>query len=804
MMFVFGANSASTGYNLTRSLRFRASASAYLNRTPSVAGNQQKFTWSGWIKRGKLSSEQAIIVCRTGSSTEFGRLVFNSSDQLDFWVRNSSSTTLLRLVTTQVFRDPSAWYHVVMYVDTTQATAANRAIFYINGVQVTAYGTATYPSQNTNLDFNTANLTAIGVEVPNSTYFDGYLAEVNFIDGQALTPSSFGSTNALTGVWQPARYTGTYGTNGFYLPFTDNSALTTSSNVGLGKDFSGNGNYWTTNNISITAGVTYDSMTDVPTLTSATAANFAVLNPVAGSPGGTLNNGNLHYTISSAATTNYVSTIAIPPSTGKWYWEVTLDASGQDRDTLGMVRTPQNSSTMPDQYNDTSWNYIYSALGFLRQYNQTTVATYSTITSGQSIGVCFDAVTGKVWLNINGTYANSGNPVAGTGQVLTIATGVSWFPILGNYGANTNSSINFGQRPFALTQPAGFVSLNTFNLPTSTIVKGNTVMDATLYTGTGAALSVTNAASFQPDLVWMKGRSGATDHALYDSVRGVQNQLESNTTTAETAEATGLTAFGSGGFTVGALAQVNTSAATYVGWQWQAGQGTTSSNTNGNVTSTVSVNASAGFSVVTYTVTSTASMTIGHGLGVAPQLIIEKRRDGAANWDVYTAATGNTGRLILNSINAFDVQAGVWNNTTPTSTVFSQQGNGTWHPIGATCVAYCWTPIAGYSAFGSFAGNGSTNGPFIYTGFRPKFIIYKNTTDLGGWVISDTARGTYNLNDPILGAQTSDAETTGNFIDILSNGFKFRATSGTGINGSGQTYIYIAFAENPTKYALAR
>jgi hypothetical protein len=195
-------------------------------------------------------------------------------------------------------------------------------------------------------------------------------------------------------------------------------------------------------------------------------------------------------------------------------------------------------------------------------------------------------------------------------------------------------------------------------------------------------------------------------------------------------------------------------------------------------------------------------MTIGHGLGVAPQLIIEKRRDGAANWDVYTAATGNTGRLQLNSTAAFDVQAGVWNNTTPTSTVFSQQGNGTWHPIGATCVAYCWTPIAGYSAFGSYTGNGSTDGPFVYTGFRPRFIMTKPAGDVGAWVINDTARDTYNVSQNYLLANSSDAQGSLVGIDILSNGFKPRGASYN--NPNGISVIYMAFAENPLKNALAR
>jgi hypothetical protein len=329
-------------------------------------------------------------------------------------------------------------------------------------------------------------------------------------------------------------------------------------------------------------------------------------------------------------------------------------------------------------------------------------------------------------------------------------------------------------------------------------------MDATLYTGTGAALSVTNAAGFQPDLVWMKGRSGATDHALYDSVRGVQNQLESNTTTAETAEATGLTAFGSGGFTVGALAQVNTSAATYVGWQWKGG-GAAVSNTAGTITSTVSVNASAGFSVVTYTGTG-ANATVGHGLGVAPKMIFVKNRDAADDWQVYHAAnTANpeTDYLVLNTTAATADAADRWDDTAPTSSVFSI-GNGVEVNTNTeNYVAYCWSEIEGFSKFGSYTGNGSADGTFVYTGFRPRWIMIKRTDTTSNWTILDSVREGYNVDNDPLYPNLSNAEGTTDLTDILSNGFKLRSSDAS-VNASGGTYIFAAYAENPFKFSLAR
>jgi hypothetical protein len=309
---------------------------------------------------------------------------------------------------------------------------------------------------------------------------------------------------------------------------------------------------------------------------------------------------------------------------------------------------------------------------------------------------------------------------------------------------------------------------------------------------------------FQPDFVWIKERSGAADHGLYDAVRGVQNQLESNTTTAETTESTGLTAFNTDGFTVGALAQLNTNTDTYVAWNWKA-NGAGSSNTSGTITSTVSVNTTAGFSIVTFTGTG-ANATVGHGLGVAPSMILLKSSSNTYNWRVYHTGIGNTKSLFLNLTDAADTDITYWNNTSPTSTVFSLGTNPGNNASGGTYIAYCFAPVAGYSAFGSYTGNGSSDGPMIYTGFRPKYIIFKGSSNSGrDWGIQDSARETYNDgNRTIVWANVSDAELTDAFpLDFLSNGFKIR-NSGTGGNGNGETYIYAAFAEVPTKFALAR
>jgi hypothetical protein len=796
MFPIFAGNSASTGYNLTRSLRFRSSASGYLNRTPASATNRKTWTWSAWVKRGSLGSAQTLFNVGDGTGANELLISLPTTDIIRFY--SYIGAYQLQLDTTQVFRDPSSWYHIVLAVDTTQATASNRAKLYVNGSQITAFSTATYPSQNYDAYINITQPHSIGRDIFVGRYFDGEMTEINFIDGQALTPSSFGSTNALTGVWQPARYTGTYGTNGFYLPFTDNSALTTSSNVGLGKDFSGNGNYWTTNNISITAGVTYDSMTDVPTLTSATAANFAVLNPI-GNGSGTISNGNLRAV--TATTLADVGTFAM--QSGKWYWEVTLTVSSNPR--VGMYDIGKALPTAAGLGATNSWAIINSPS---RLYYQGTTVAYGSFvgSSGSVVMIAYDPTNGNLWFGENGSWFASGNPATGANPSLTGVTGTAIVAAASSGSGSNTFDYNFGQRPFTYTAPSGFVALNTFNLLTSTIVKGNTVMDATLYTGTGASLSVTNTASFKPDFVWVKSRSAAYWHKLTDSVRGVTKALVSNVTDAETTDTQGLTAFGSAGFTVGTNADYNGSGQTFVAWQWQAGQGSSSSNTNGTITSTVSVNASAGFSVLTYTGTGSAA-TVGHGLGVAPQFIIVKSRSAAGTyWQTYVAAISNmqNGYLELNTTGAFSTATNtVWNGTQPTSSVFSIGTSTQTNQNTTTYVAYCWTPIAGYSAFGSYTGNGSTDGVFVYFGFKPRFVLIKRIDGADSWCIWDTARNTYNAVDELLLPNSSSAAITPYPIDVLSNGMKARGTN-TAYNASGGTYIYAAFASNPFRNSLAQ
>jgi hypothetical protein len=784
------AISTSGDYAINNSLRLRSSASAYLNRTPGSAGNRRTWTWSSWVKLGSLSSTKILFsACTAGDSTGLAGLQFTSSNTLQFFL--DTGATGYGLITTQVFRDPSAWYHIVAVLDTTQATSTNRMKLYINGSQITAFGTATYPGLNDSYAVNNTQAHNIGrYAIDGTRYFDGYLAEVNLIDGQALTPSSFGETDTTTGSWKPKAYTGTYGTNGFELSFSD-IATTSGSNAGLGKDFSGNGNYYNTNNISVTAGVTYDAMIDSPTLTSATVANYATLNPLQSAVAPTA--GNLDFS-SGAAEVCPKATIQLP-LTGKWYWETYCSATGTDN-WIG-VTLDQSGTT-------------FGAIGY-RGYRKTGVknngsgdVSYgASWAAGDTLGVAVDMDAGTIVFYKNGTSQ---------GTAFSDLAGIRWTVFVYGY-LSAGHQVNFGQRPFSYTPPTGFVRLNTFNLPDSTIKKGNTVMDATLYTGNGyptsGTQSITNAALFKPDLIWIKRRNVGGSNTLTDSVRGVNSQLFSDQTVAQETNTDAVTAFNSNGFslgtgTSGTYPSVNTNTGTYVGWQWQAGQGSTSSNTSGTITSTVSVNATAGFSVVTYTGTGSAA-TIGHGLGVAPRMIIVKGRNATIEWLVYHASLGATQYITLNTTGAAASAASAWNNTSPTSSVFSVLSAGSTNFSGTNYVAYCWAEIAGFSKFGSYTGNGSTDSPFLYLGFRPKFILFKRAVGgVGNWLIYDSSRDTYNQMGNILYPNLSSAEyVDSNKVDFLSNGVKIRSSQ-TDLNTNGDTYIYAAYAENPFKNALAR
>ena len=819
---VTGAGSVAA-YQIERSLRFNSADSAYLSRTFSAAStNVDKQTVSFWFKRSQLTNTSDTVL-NNSLITQFGsggnyptyELGFEpSSDQLVFMNRSASATYNYRLVTTQQFRDPSAWYHLVIAYDSSLATSTDRIKMWINGTQITAFSTATYPAQN--LDSQLANNafsqpTDIG-GFAGSRYFTGYMTEINFIDGQALTPSDFGETDTNTGVWKPKAFSGTYGTNGFYLKFADNSNTTAAT---LGKDSSGNGNNWTPNNFSVTAGAGNDSLVDSPTsygtdtgVGGEVRGNYATLNPLAPSSYVTISNGNLTAT-GNTSTNSGMAVATIGVATGKIVWEETITTVSGNFPGVGATTVILQDGNGQNPAASNTQGVYYRANGTVYKNSASLVGTYATFSNGDVVRfeLDADALTCAIYKN---------NTLIVTVTGLTAGT---FYPSNVNYNSSVTNS-NFGQRPFANTANSGFKALCTQNLPTPTIgatstTQANDYFNPILWTGDGVNPRSFTGIGFQPDMVWSKSRSQPYSHGLYDVVRGAggNKRLYSNETYPENgiavAEGTAygsLTSFDSDGFSVnaGTINNIwfNSNNETYVAWNWKA-NGAGSSNTAGTITSTVSANTTSGFSIVTYTGNGSSGATIGHGLGVAPSFYIVKNRNTAnKDWECYHISLGNTNRIRLNQTAAADTGGTMWANTSPTSTVFSVGVDADVNQNTYTYVAYCFAPVAGYSAFGSYTGNGSTDGPFVYTGFRPKYLLLKLTNTTGSWQVKDSARNTYNVTNLTLYPNLSNAEASDIQVDFLSNGFKLR--SSTGENANGNIVIYAAFAESPFKYSLAR
>jgi hypothetical protein len=713
-------------------------------------------------------------------------------------------STVVLLQSKEYIRDIGAWYHFVVRIDTTQANANDRVRVYKNGVKVAYYQTGTAPSQNADLQWNQGGIGHYISGHGSGEYFDGVVTEVHSIDGQSLDASYFGETDLDTGVWKPIEYTGSYGTNGFYLNFK-NPATT----VTLCADQSGNGNNWGANNISLSAGSTYDSMQDVPTLTSEDAGNYATLNPLSASAGGlTFSNGNLTVT-PTVFRKNCKASITLP-NTGKYYWEWTFNsttgASAIYNPSIAPITSTADSS-LEGAGLYAFWVYTSSSLYV--KYNNTLVRPTQAVTWSTSDVMQFavDMDTRRVWLGKNNAWfdtstGTTGNPSAGTNYLATLSSDYDYAPSVAGETTGITSNVNFGQRPFTYTPPTGYKALNTYNLPDPTIADGEDYFNAVTYTGDGASNHAVTGIGFQPDFVWLKNRNSAQNYSSYDVIRGATKILYSNLTNAESTDLNSLKSFDSDGFTVGSTSAVNSGGDPFISWNWKA-NGSGVSNTDGSITSTVSANTSSGFSVVTYTGTG-ANATVGHGLGTGLGMLIVKGRSVVDAWAVWHDYAGSNGQFLkLNGTDALITQANVFNSTDPTSSVFSLGTNGQVNGSGQTYVAYAFAPIEGYSAFGSYTGNGSADGPFVYTGFRPAWLMLKRTDVANGWPVIDTKRDTYNVMGNYLYPNTSGAEATYYYADFTSNGFKLKATD-AGVNASGGTYIYAAFAENPFKYSLAR
>ena len=771
---------------IERSLRFNRSDDPQLQRTATTTSNT--FTYSTWVKRSNLSTFQYLF------SIGGQGLLFNTDDTIRVYSDSGANAS------TAKFRDVTSWYHVVLSMNSGSATVYVNNVTHLSSVNGFSLST-------------TSNYLKVGWLLGDAGQFnlDGYLAETQLIDGSALTPSSFGFTDSQTGMWMPKRYEGSYGTSGFRLDYSDNS-----STSALGIDKSPNGNDFTVNNFSVSAGEGNDSVIDTPT------KKFPTLNSLDKSSTITLKSGNLQ--INTSTSGNYDGVRAtFGTKTGKYYWEIKIPSTGY-LSAIGIARADGYIKTGSEPtYRIVlglgSWYNTYNSGGVATYVNTTPSSDYPSVAtwSGASnysnndvymIAVDFD--NGKMWWGKNNSWFNNSgtaNPATGTDPRITFTTGNEWFPYSQEGDSSTvQQAYNFGQQGFAYTPPSGFLALSSENLPPNvpSIVRPQRFFDNLLYSGNGSTQSITGF-EFKPDFVWIKMRSHDGDnHHLYDSVRGAAKSIFANTDDDEqTSDTDRLSSFTIDGFTLGNNYRVNGSGKTFVAWCWKAG-GAAVSNSDGAITSSVSVNDESGFSIVSYSGNGNSTATIGHGLSKAPKWILIKCRstDSLANWVVWHESLSDNKNVFLDQNNA-EVTPSYGHITDPTSTLINVSkgsGNQT-NASGQTYISYCWYEVPGYSKFGSYKADGLSDGPYVRCGFRPALIFIKNISLGQPWVLMDNKINPSNLADTRLSTSNSDGDHTSgdNYIDFLADGFKVRSGSSTDINYSTSytNHIFMAFAEQP-------
>ena len=719
--------------------------SNYLSRTPSSTGNAKTATFSRWVRRN-INGQLQILFSAVVSGSQKFYIVLGTGNQFELY--NYSSAYDFQIVTTRTFLDLSQWVHFYVAIDTSESTSSDRIKVYINGVQETLFGTESYPSLNFDMDFNTAS-------VPNYLGYaespggDVYSAETAWVDGTIYAPSYFGEVDTSTNRWVPKALTGiTWGTNGFYQDYAD------SGNVG--DDESGNGNDFTNNSSVVQS-------TDSPT------TNFAVLDPTfcyaTPTAGNLVGDG---YTPASSNTTG------LGVSTGKWYWELTMGST---------VGTPQIGIVPEDEINKaqapgTSANSFGWYNVAVYRNNAAIIASYTTApTNNQVNAIMLDLDSNPQTLTFRRANVQLGT--------IEIPPNKVWHPTFRNGGTAdaSNVTLNFGASSFTYTPPTGFIALSQDNMA-----------------GTDQFISAFS---------WIKDRDGGYNHMLFDRVRGATNDIHSNVTDAQVTNVNTVQRFLEAGVQVGNDVQVNLVNNSYVLWNWMMeATGSGASNTDGSInTISTLVDTTLGMSISKYTGTG-SNATVGHGLGVIPEYMIVKRLDAAFQWDVYHSSLGATKHLVLDGNGGPQTSSTVWNNTTPTSSVFSIGSDGAVNASGGTYIAYCFNPSQ-FNSIGSYVGNGNADGPFaplinsLGIPLMPRFIIIKG---LGAyhWSMYDSIRdfsGTapssiINEGNPWRGLlypnlTNADNSTASNMSGCVG-GLKILSAGSNYVNLNGATYVYMA------------
>lgn len=764
----------------------------YFNKSGITPDSDKKFTFSCWFKIGEKGSRlnTGLFNSNTdgsngGNVTRYAPLATFTANGNLFGYDYDSGGYNWYFSTNRTFEDTSKWYHFVLAIDTTQSTSTDRMKIYIDGDQITSFSSTVYPALNQDL----YTVMAGGYHILGLGYnakFDGYIAEVNLIENQQLTPSTFGLTDTSTGRWIPKTLSGiTYGTNGFRLAFADSSAL--------GDDTSGNTKDFTATNLAST-----DQTTDSPSQNFPTFDN----NQTIDNAGGTniFSEGNLRVDMDYGGSGNQYGMALMNPAyavtSGKYYWEHKLISQSHTNPSIYNLSMPGiidlnkdaditsyiGHTSGPTTY---SWytlgGYVFCDGTYDTQQYLPGGSTLPAI--GDIINFALDMDNGAWYIGVNGTYVTAngavGDPTSGsarTGAVRTFAPNTRKYI----YGTSTQSGfncvdeVNFGQKSFTHSIPTGYTKWQQDNVPST---------DKNI-----------------PGMCWVKNRDSASwYHTIIDSSRGALKEIYTNGSFVEATQANSLRKFLKGGYQTGEAGNWNNGGDRFVSWNWVANNGTSSANSNGSIASVVQANQTAGFSIVKYSGNSGSAGTIGHGLSAKPEWIMVKDRDASSyEWMVQHTSLGATHYGSISSTDPFYDNDTIWNDTEPTSSVFSIGTNGSVNTGTNDYVAYVWHSVDGFSKFGSYSGNGDADGKFVYTGFTPVWIMVKRSTASGyNWQIWDTKRSPINpVTNQALFADGTFAEGGTSKLDILSNGFKWRGTEAW-VNASSVTYVYMAFAEHP-------
>ena len=822
------AKSSSGFYNgqATQSARFNSGSSSYLSFTPSGNGDRRKATLSFWFKKTTNGETYPTMFCCNDSSGGHYMTITFYEDSLYFQTAPSADG----LITTAKYRDTTAWYHCCWAIDTTQSTASNRVKCYINGTQITDFSTEQYPDQDSYLDICSTVAHAWGHFVDYGRYFNGYIADAYIIDGQQLTPSSF--TETKEGALIPKAYEGSYGTNGVHLEFKQTGTGTASTST-IGADTSGNTHHYTSSGMG----------SDDSNIPDSPENNFATLGGLEKLQDFTLSEGNLKYTTSTNQR-GLIASTAIP-NTGKHYFECRVLSLGASQDDvyIGVCEPDKMRSNLTGTRGGATVSGAggytfnnYNGYAVLDGSNQSADSIGHQRSMPQIMGVAVDRDNNNIKFTWDGssyssTYSIPANvPLyvyVGSGGGTSTAEGVFNFgqdsTFLGAISAGGNADGN-SNGDFALAVPTGYLALCSANLPETTLSPAQDEQATDhfqVYTFTGDANSTRTISglNFQPDLLWSKARNQAFSHNLYDSSRGNDKAIQSNNSNAENTYDlfNGFTSDGYNTTTDGSAGDLlNYNGGTYVNFLWKANAGTTTTNdasatSVGTIDSVYQANTTAGFSIVTYTGTGSAG-SIAHGLGGVPEVMIIKNRSEAHSWSgTYhhkMASDPHTDYLNLSGSGAVVDDNTQWNDTAPTSTVFTVGTANNTNKSSNNYVGYFFRGIEGFSKFGSLTANGSADGTYCHIGFQPSLVIVKQSSATGDWNMIDTTRQGHNHANglPVVRANSSAVEeqASGNQgqIDILSNGFKFRSAHSS-FNTSGATVVYMAFAEIPEKYSNA-